>query len=238
MLAVVDTSSKPLLQGTRSVLPIPGPPCLRAGLHTSSVLHAESQRKRQSRLIREANLSKRVELQQLATTERPHVVLGTKPGDDSKWESSDLARVLVRSDELALSSSPHVISLPEGDVKLPQAFNYGIGEKEKDLLFKHLPFTTAEGNTLRRAENTYTVRTSSNMEELKEKALKLELEYAIDNANKFAPLIALRNANAQGIAFENRRRVIAEFSEPGKPNDTGRPEVQGVFSSCPPSPFT
>jgi hypothetical protein len=37
------------------------------------------------------------------------------------------------------------------------------------------------------------------------------------------------NVNAAGIAFENHWTVIAVFSEPGKPNNTGRMEVQGVY---------
>ena len=43
-----------------------------------------------------------------------------------------------------------------------------------------------------------------------------------------ARLVDLRNANAKGIAYENRRRCIEAFSPTGDPNDTGRPEVQGV----------
>jgi len=45
----------------------------------------------------------------------------------------------------------------------------------------------------------------------------------------FAKLVDLRNANAKGIAFENRRRCVDAFSAPGKPNDTGRPEVQAAI---------
>jgi hypothetical protein len=37
------------------------------------------------------------------------------------------------------------------------------------------------------------------------------------------------NVNAAGIAFKNRRTPIAAFSEPRKPNDTGRMEVQGAY---------
>ena len=47
-------------------------------------------------------------------------------------------------------------------------------------------------------------------------------------AAMFARMVDLRNANARGIAFENRRRIVAAFSEPENPTDTGRPEVQGA----------
>jgi hypothetical protein len=48
-------------------------------------------------------------------------------------------------------------------------------------------------------------------------------------------LVDLRNANAGKIMFENRGRVIEAISEPGKPNDIGRTEVQSVYyllTSC------
>jgi len=44
-----------------------------------------------------------------------------------------------------------------------------------------------------------------------------------------ARVISLKNANAKGIAFENRRRIIAAFSEPSNPHDPGRPEVQAAL---------
>jgi small subunit ribosomal protein S15 len=42
-------------------------------------------------------------------------------------------------------------------------------------------------------------------------------------------IASLSNANARGIAFENRRRIVEAFSEPGKPGDSGRSEVQGAY---------
>jgi hypothetical protein len=56
------------------------------------------------------------------------------------------------------------------------------------------------------------------------------LAVGVRQVNAMAAVVDLRNANAAGIAFENRRRVIAAFSEPGKSNDTAR-EVQCVFAS-------
>ncbi|KAI9432061.1 hypothetical protein H4582DRAFT_1998882 [Lactarius indigo] len=56
-----------------------------------------------------------------------------------------------------------------------------------------------------------------------------ELAHGVVQANQVARLVDLRNANAAGVAFENRRRVIAAFSEPGKPDDTGRTEVQAAL---------
>ncbi|KAI1790988.1 S15/NS1 RNA-binding domain-containing protein [Ganoderma leucocontextum] len=46
-----------------------------------------------------------------------------------------------------------------------------------------------------------------------------------------ARLADLRNANARGIAYENRRRIVAAFSEAENPTDTGRPEVQAALAT-------
>jgi hypothetical protein len=48
------------------------------------------------------------------------------------------------------------------------------------------------------------------------------LAAGVRQANAMVALVDLRNANAAGIPFENRRRVIVAFSELGKPNDTAR----------------
>ncbi|KAF8336340.1 uncharacterized protein EI90DRAFT_3045378 [Cantharellus anzutake] len=48
------------------------------------------------------------------------------------------------------------------------------------------------------------------------------------NTEMLARITGLSNANARGIAFENRKRIVDAFSE-GKPNDTGRSEVQAAL---------
>jgi small subunit ribosomal protein S15 len=62
---------------------------------------------------------------------------------------------------------------------------------------------------------------------------KAELAAGVGQAKVMAKVVNLRNANAAGIAFESRRRVIEAFSEPGKPNDTardmGRAEMQAAL---------
>jgi hypothetical protein len=55
------------------------------------------------------------------------------------------------------------------------------------------------------------------------------LAVGVRQANAVAALVDLRNENTSGIAFENRRKVIAAFSEPGRPNHTRRTEVQGTY---------
>jgi small subunit ribosomal protein S15 len=194
-------------------------------LHTSAILRAESARKRQARLTKQKNLAKREELQQKAAAVRPHVVLGTVPSDTAKWASCDLARVLVRPEELSPDAPPHNVHMhaAEADVLVPPSLAFGIREREQRMLFEHLPLLSADMSTRREIHAMPSMEVEE-MSVLHEK----ELAAGVAQANAVANLVDLRNANAAGIAFENRRRVIAAFSESGKPNDTGRTEVQGA----------
>ena len=67
---------------------------------------------------------------------------------------------------------------------------------------------------------------------------KNDLEIQLHKTNMFAKVLDLRNANAKGISYVNRRRIIFAFSSPQNPFDTGRTEVQGtqpnqVLQICP-----
>jgi small subunit ribosomal protein S15 len=180
-----------------------------APLHTTAILNVESARKRLARLTKQKNLAKRSELAQKAATARPHVVLGTITGTDT-WTSCDLARTLVQPDELTA----------------PLASSFGIRAREQRMLFEHLPLLAADMHTRREMRGTPKV---AEMAAQHERAL----EAGTRQAEALAKLVDLRNANAAGVAFENRRRVVEAFSEPGKPGDTGRTEVQGAsFRSC------
>ena len=134
--------------------------------------------------------------------------------------------MLVRPDELAPDAPPRDIHIPaaDADVHLPPSLAFGIREREQRMLFAHLPLLAADMST-RREMNGMQVKVAD-MAAHHER----ELAAGVDQANVLARLVDLRNANAAGIAFENRRRVIEAFSEPGKPNDTGRTEVQGARS--------
>lgn len=147
---------------------------------------------------------------------RPHPVLGNKRGDDAKWPNCDLAKILVTEQEIdGLESEQHELSY--GVLTMPKLLNYGVGPVEKQLLFEQLPPLTAQRDAFR---NPQRWTAASNAEAEKAELMKV---------NMLARVIDLRNANAGGIAYENRRRIIATFSEPGKPDDTGRPEVQGTM---------
>ena len=238
----------------------------RAPLHTSAVLSAESARKRHARLSRQKNLAKREELQKKAAAARPHVILGAVARNedeaDAKWAACDLAKVLVRPEELAPDAlARRVFSMPGaadaaaaaqggGDVRVPPSLAFGIREREERMLFEHLPMLTADMST----RHQMTMMSNSNSSsggagagaggagadvagvaghnrkgmEAMSAYHETQLAAGVAQANVLAKVVDLRNANAAGIAFENRRRVIEAFSEPGKPNDSGRTEVQGA----------
>ena len=152
--------------------------------------------------------------------------------------------MLVRPEELQPDAPSQRISLPVDDgasapaaaagvgaegvvgtaeVRVPLLLAFGMREREKRMVFEHLPLLSADMST-RREMNALRRVKAEEMAAHHEGALAA----GVGQANVMAALVDLRNANAAGIAFENRRRVIAAFSEPGKPNDTGRTEVQGA----------
>jgi small subunit ribosomal protein S15 len=156
----------------------------------------------------------------------------------------------VRPEELAPDAAPERISLPatsdsssnpdtaaaaaaeaagvgaveETEVRVPPSLAFGMREREKRMVFEHLPLLSADMSTRREMNALQRVK-AEEMAAHHAGALAV----GVRQANAMAALVDLRNANAAGIAFENRRRVIDAFSEPGKPNDTGRTEVQGAY---------
>jgi small subunit ribosomal protein S15 len=156
----------------------------------------------------------------------------------------------VRPEELAPDAQARrVFSMPDevagaraGNVSVPPSVAFGIREREERMLFEHLPLLSADMNT--RHQMTMMSNSTSGGGaggagagarrgiEAMSAYHETQLAAGIVQANEVAKLVDLRNANAAGIAFENRRRVIEAFSEAGKPNDTGRTEVQGAFLLC------
>jgi len=182
-----------------------------APLHTSVSVRASQP------LNIKAKRDIRAEHARKAEERRPHHVLGTRRDDDAKWLNCDLAKILVTEQELTTGAESQPLTLSSGVLWMPRLMNYGVGEAEKEILFEQLPPLTAEMGGIRKPK-AWTMT-------LHEEAEQTELM----KANMLARVIDLRNANAGGIAYENRRRIVAAFSEPGKPGDTGRPEVQAAL---------
>jgi small subunit ribosomal protein S15 len=189
-----------------------------SALHTSTSVRAGAPLTMKDRREKRAERARKIE------ETRPHAVLGTRRGDDAKWLNCDLAKILVTEEELD-GAHPQPLTLSSGVLWMPRLLNYGVGEAEKELLFEHLPPLTTEVGGIRRPKAwTITMHEEAEQTELKK-------------ANMLASVIDLRNANAGGIAYENRRRIVAAFSEPGKPGDTGRSEVQGMQHGLPCLPY-
>ncbi len=142
-------------------------------------------------------------------------------------------------EELSLdTSAQRVITLPTAvmekgaDVRVPPSLAFGIRQRDQRMLFEHLPLLSADMNT--RHEMSMMGGGGANHHQMGVETMsayhETQLTAGVAQANAMARVVDLRNANAAGISFENRRRVIEAFSEPGKPNDTGRTEVQGTLS--------
>ncbi|OSX66805.1 hypothetical protein POSPLADRAFT_1042115 [Postia placenta MAD-698-R-SB12] len=198
-----------------------------SSLHTSAVLQASALRKRKSRVAEKANIEKRDERERAAQANRPHVVLGYRPGDEVKWQSCDLARVIVTErDILAAPIPPMEPPKSDKDVHPPAYMNYGVGPTEKELLFDVLPTLSVQGTALRREA---VLRMSAEEPRFDINKIHSDQFLETQKAIQLTRLVDLRNANARGIAYENRKRIVAEFSEPENPTDTGRPEVQAAL---------
>ncbi|KAG6827410.1 hypothetical protein H0H92_011909 [Tricholoma furcatifolium] len=221
-----------------------------SSLHTSAVLHGKS-RLQVARAIKKENILRQETLEETAQQSRPHVVLGTRPGDEAKWEQSLLAQTLVNVKELGRKvdvegrkvADPSLMKPTEhpiGTVDIPKYTSFGIGKADERLLFSILPpLSSTRGHNLEQAELKVEDKSSSETAAAQlaghvdpknlQKRVNLWAENApaeFEKASGLAKLIDLRNANAGGIAYENRRRIIEAFSTPENPYDTGRTEVQ------------
>jgi len=186
--------------------------------HTSAI--CLSGRKRSGKKSNEAIHKERA---RSAEANRPHVVLGTRPNDPAKWSDCDLAKLLLTSEEVQAQTALQPTWQAGGVLEMPENLNFGVTDVEKKMLFENLPTLAAQGiadelKGFRGLGNDWMVAQYA-------KAERFELH----KANMLAKVIDLRNANAKGIAYENRRRCVLAFSEPDKPFDPGRPEVQAAL---------
>ena len=193
----------------------------QSSFHSSAVVQVASFRKRRARAVQKENLAKRAEREKLAEAQRPHVVVGHRPGAEVKWTNCDLAKVIITEKDL---EETEVVDRPLGSVTMSKHLNYGVGEKEKEMLFDTLPQLSALHTVASLSQGNLS---ATRLQERHDEVIPIERF----KSRMFARVISLKNANAKGIAFENRRRIIAAFSEPSNPHDPGRPEVQGVFPS-------
>ncbi|KAF4616528.1 hypothetical protein D9613_008573 [Agrocybe pediades] len=203
-----------------------------AFFHTSTVLSSQATKRKglRNKKINIAETEKRLQEQ---AANRPSVILGTRAHEEeAKWKSSFLAKVIINEDDLHSSTAMKPVRVPYGTVNLPKELGYGVDEAEKKILFEDLPLATAEmalNNALiakKAVANQGTAASLKVREDSEADILVREQEREKRKANLLAKVLDLRNANAAGIAFENRRRIILAFSTPDNPFNPGRTEVQ------------
>lgn len=155
---------------------------------------------------------------------RPHIVLGHRPGDEAKWQNCDLAKILVSDEELQIPVVDVDSSQPPFDTtttttELPTHLNFGIGKTDKELLFRDLPELSAQAVVLSYQQASPDALAALHDDRQEHEKLKL---------SQFAKIVDLKNADAQGIAYENKRRIVLAFSGQENSYDTGSTEVQGT----------
>jgi small subunit ribosomal protein S15 len=166
--------------------------------------------------------------------------LGTRTNDEGeKWKASALAKVLIDDESLSPSTELKPEKFSIGKVNVPKHLGFGVDTAEKEMLFNVLPKLTAEMAVQKGQKNLAQqaqVKTTAKMDPAQAKLtaeklaaeLKQQEKTQLDKANKFAKVLDLRNANAPGVAFVNRRRVISAFSAQENPFNPGHTEVQGA----------
>ncbi|TDL19415.1 S15/NS1 RNA-binding domain-containing protein [Rickenella mellea] len=193
-------------------------------LHTSTVAKAAVKQHRDIRTIRRENAQRKAEKIALREKNKPHVALGHRPDDEDKWLNCDLRKVILTQQEIDTAAQEQIIK-ENGTIGLPKHLSFGVDgggvedvrKANVDFFFDDLPGVSALRTMEASAHYTYYWRSQYKERETAE----------LRKADMFARAIDLRNANADGIAFENRRRVISAFSEPShNPYDPGRAEVQ------------
>lgn len=140
-----------------------------------------------------------------------------------------MAKILVTETEIQSTPPLPLQHEGSGQVQPPKYTNFGLGPHEKAVLFETLPAMTTEALHLKAQHKKRLPLSAAELVRIEQESAPRErLKTAM-----LARLVDLRNANAKGVAYENRRRCIQTFSPTGSPEDTGRPEVQGLFiSTC------
>ncbi|KAI6012020.1 hypothetical protein EDC04DRAFT_2761967 [Pisolithus marmoratus] len=156
----------------------------------------------QCKKVKELKSAIREERRRTKDAARLYAVLGIPRGAQDKWPQCNLTKAVITQDQLHSDDAHEALGFPEGAVHIPPTLNQGISGHSRKMLFEVFPVLSVE-----RGYGAHEVA----------------------EANMFATLVNLRNANAKGIAYENRRRCIDLFSAPETPNDTGRPEVQAAI---------
>ncbi|KDR72522.1 hypothetical protein GALMADRAFT_252650 [Galerina marginata CBS 339.88] len=203
-----------------------------AFFHTSSILNSQASRRKGLR-TKKINVARTEQRSKEAAANQPSVVLGTRPSEEeTKWKNCYLSKVLVNEEELFSTTEMNPVKYDYGTVNLPKQFGFGVDEEEQKMLFYDLPVATGHMAVNNAKIMNAAERSPQQSSTVAVKDMPTEMQYDMERrkevrkANLLAKALDLRNANAAGIAFENRRRIVLAFSTPEKPFDSGRTEVQ------------
>jgi len=189
-----------------------------SSFHTSAILFSQAS-KRASARNKKKNVAQSADRVKEAEEKRPSVILGTRTAEEAeKWGDCKLSKFLVDQEKLRSTTNLVPEEYNGRVVQMPQNLGYGVQHAEKKLLFEHLPLATLHMTSQVRKASSFT-------KEMQEEDERTELR----KANLLALALDLRNANAAGISYENRRRIIEAFSTKENPFDSGRTEVQGMY---------
>ena len=189
--------------------------------HTSSVTLSKASQRISAR-NKKKNISRTAERLKEEALNQPSFVLGTRTAEEGeKWVNCKLSQVLVTEEQLVSTAETVTQRFSIGEVELPKEFGHGVTETEKTILFQDLPVATMN----------MTSHVGPDVGVVESAEVRTEETRELTKANLVAKALDLRNANAAGIAFENRRRIIEAFSTPANPFDPGRTEVQGGLHS-------
>jgi small subunit ribosomal protein S15 len=155
----------------------------------------------------------------VARGEDGNIVFEVETADNKTHETGKLVPKLVNGRPLYTSW------------KLPKFFNFGVAERERRLLFDHIAFLRKVGAEFERPTLAQELNWSDGdapVQRVKKPTTEENIAYEQSLGYWLGRVLDLKNSNAAGLAFENKRRIISAFSE-GQTNDTGRIEVQGNY---------
>ncbi|GAA5974168.1 hypothetical protein JCM11641_003477 [Rhodosporidiobolus odoratus] len=218
LCAVSSTSSAfPFPLASTSQAPLPATCPLQHRTFSASASSQESRARRKTRLVRKANLEKKVQLVRQHEAARPDPVLGFAKGNDDLWDKSLLKRILLTKEQVWGPPPAGESSSTEGYT--PKLFNFGLTAEQAEQLSTTLPATAALRSTLGDQATSVDAVMLSRFEEA------TEAEQA--KRDTLMRIVDLRNADSKGIEVENTRRIVAAFGR--TQGDTASPEVQSAI---------
>ena len=195
-------------------------------LFSTSARAEESRRKRIARIKRQANLEQRQLKETLLERSKPDPILGHQLNDEGKaiWDVSELRQIILAKDDVWSGKVAEAAVAETGAEETkpgPAQLNFGLSEKDRELLFQDLPDIMVEDRLLDSPEAS---RSNPNDLQAISKDMEAYIAEEQQNVETLSRILDLRNASGKGIQVENTRRVIDAF---GGGRDTGSSEVQG-----------